>query len=212
MLREDEYRDLVGKLEPWELRNAIALFSRSFPFVIGSIPDFATAFPFRIDFVLHVGFLTPKTLATGQHLRFTLLSIPAMATFEMQPTKGFIHDAMPAPDSSVHADDRVRVDASGVATGTEADAFDMARMGRSQELRRNFKSLSIFGLAITTMSTPIALLLSMPFLLINGGLAGSVWVYLASWICTFTLAASLAEMSSMAPTSGGQYREFAVLG
>lgn len=131
-----------------------------------------------------------------------------MATFEMQPTKGFANHTTPVPDSNVHADDRVRVDASGgVATGTEADAFDMARMGRTQELRRNFKSLSIFGLAITTMSTPIALLLAMSFLLINGGLAGSVWVYLGSWICTFTLAASLAEMSSMAPTSGGQYRK-----
>lgn len=129
-----------------------------------------------------------------------------MATFEMQPSKGFVDHTMPAGDHPT--DDRVRVDASGQATGTEADAWDMARMGRSQELRRNFKSLSIFGLAVTTMSTPIALLLANAFSLTNGGLAGTVWVYLATWICTFALAASLAEMASMAPTSGGQYRKF----
>lgn len=130
-----------------------------------------------------------------------------MATFEMQPSKGFVNSAAPAPSSPVDADDRVRVDASGMATGTEADAWDMARMGRSQELRRNFKSLSVLGLATTTMSTWVALLLANVFSLTNGGLAGTVWVYLATWICTFALAASLAEMASMAPTSGGQYRK-----
>lgn len=57
------------------------------------------------------------------------------------------------------------------------------------------------------MSTWVALLLANAFSLTNGGLAGTVWVYLATWICTFALAASLAEMASMAPTSGGQYRE-----
>jgi len=58
------------------------------------------------------------------------------------------------------------------------------------------------------MSTWVALLLANAFSLTNGGLAGTVWVYLATWICTFALAASLAEMASMAPTSGGQYRRF----
>ena len=84
----------------------------------------------------------------------------------------------------------------------------MCIIRRSQELRRNFKSLSVLGLATTTMSTWVALLLANAFSLTNGGLAGTVWVYLATWICTFALAASLAEMASMAPTSGGQYREF----
>ena len=52
-----------------------------------------------------------------------------MATFEMQPSKGFAASAASAPNSPVvDADDRVRVDASGMATGTEADAWDMARM------------------------------------------------------------------------------------
>jgi len=82
-----------------------------------------------------------------------------------------------------------------------------ARLGRSQELRRNFKSLSVLGLATTTMSTWVALLFTSTFSLINGGLAGIIWLYFISWLCTFALAASLAEMASMAPTSGGRYRK-----
>jgi choline transport protein len=125
-----------------------------------------------------------------------------MAPFEMQPNRGFTDTASAAISSPM----RVRVDATGTATGTDTDALDMARMGRSQELRRNFASLSIFGLAITTMSTWMGMLFGNVFSLTNGGLAGTIWVYFASWMFTFTLAASLAEMASMAPTSGGQYR------
>ncbi|KAM0721384.1 hypothetical protein Q7P37_002308 [Cladosporium fusiforme] len=127
-----------------------------------------------------------------------------MADYEMQPSKGFSEHAT-ATNNPIQLDERVRVDATGQATGTDADAWDMARMGRSQELRRNFKSLSVLGLAITTMSTWQGLMFGSVFSLINGGLAGTIWVYLATWIFTFALAASLAEMASMAPTSGGQY-------
>jgi amino acid permease len=136
----------------------------------------------------------------------SLFRKPAMASYEMQPSKGFTDTASPAMSSPMHSDHRVGVDATGTATGTDADALDMARMGRSQELRRNFKSLSVFGLAITTMSTWMGMLFGNAFSLTNGGLAGTIWVYFVSWMLTFTLAASLAEMASMAPTSGGQYR------
>lgn len=57
-------------------------------------------------------------------------------------------------------------------------------------------------------STWMGMLFGNLFSLTNGGLAGTIWVYFVSWLCTFSLAASLAEMASMAPTSGGQYREF----
>lgn len=92
-------------------------------------------------------------------------------------------------------------------TGDDADAWDMAIMGRSQEARSNSKSLSLLGLATTSMCTWEVLLLSSAFSLTNGGLAGTVWLYLISWICTFALAASLAEMASMAPTLGRQHCE-----
>lgn len=121
--------------------------------------------------------------------------------------KGFTDNSHPVETNL--SDTRVRVDASGVVTGNDADARDMLRLGRVQELRRNFKSFSVLGLAMTTMSTWVAMLMTSLFSLINGGRAGTIWLYLATWLCTFTLAASLAELASMAPTSGGQYREYA---
>lgn len=96
-------------------------------------------------------------------------------------------------------------DATGRPTGTSHDYTDMVRLGRTQELRRTFRSLSVLGLAVTTMSSWVALLVTCRFSLINGGLAGSVWVFFVTWACTGTLVGSLAEMASMAPTSGGQY-------
>ncbi|KAI7350339.1 hypothetical protein KC336_g22593, partial [Hortaea werneckii] len=81
----------------------------------------------------------------------------------------------------------------------------MVRLGRTQELRRTFRSLSVLGLAVTTMSSWVALLVTSRFALIDGGLAGSVWVFFVTWACTGALVGSLAEMASMAPTSGGQY-------
>lgn len=91
--------------------------------------------------------------------------------------------------------------------GTHEDFLDMQRLGRRQELRRNFKSFSILGLAAVTMATWIAILQGAIFGLINGGLAGIIWVYLATWIITIALVMSLGEMASMSPSSGGQYRE-----
>lgn len=104
-------------------------------------------------------------------------------------------------------DETVHRDADGFSTGNDVDAMDMLRMGRAQELRRNFNALSVLGLATTTMSTWVAMMMTSLFSLINGGMAGTIWIYFATWMLTLTLAASLAEMASMAPTSGGQYRK-----
>lgn len=41
--------------------------------------------------------------------------------------------------------------------------------------------------------------------LVNGGLAGLFWGYIWTFIGFFSIVMSLAEMASMAPTSGGQY-------
>ena len=124
-----------------------------------------------------------------------------VAAYEMQHSGGgkAYDDFAPRPfsDHEVPSEDDVRKDVSGVQTGTDADALDMARLGRTQELRRNFKSLSVLGLSVTTMSTWVALLLTNTFALINGGLSGMIYSYIASWIFTFALAASLAEMASM---------------
>src|SRR4051794_9536905 len=41
--------------------------------------------------------------------------------------------------------------------------------------------------------------------MINGGTAGLIWGYLIVWIGYMLVFATIAEMASMAPTSGGQY-------
>jgi choline transport protein len=43
------------------------------------------------------------------------------------------------------------------------------------------------------------------FGLLNGGLAGLIWTYVGTFIGFLAVIASMAEMASMAPTSGGQY-------
>ncbi|KAH8811165.1 amino acid/polyamine transporter I [Xylogone sp. PMI_703] len=89
--------------------------------------------------------------------------------------------------------------------GTKADHRDMIRMGKNQELRRNFRFLSILGFTCILMSTWEGQLTASTFGLINGGLAGLIWTYLGTFVCFLAVIASMAEMASMAPTSGGQY-------
>ena len=49
------------------------------------------------------------------------------------------------------------------------------------------------------------MLVSLSVGLANGGFAGLFWCFITTVLCYSTIVASLAEMASMAPTSGGQY-------
>ena len=82
-------------------------------------------------------------------------------------------------------------------TGHPADAAAMHRLGKTQELRRSFRSFSILGLASVIMATWVAVLGSASFSLINWGLAGTVWMFVGVWVFTVPVTASLAEMGSM---------------
>ena len=85
----------------------------------------------------------------------------------------------------------------GIKTGTADDAVDMHRMGKKQEFKRNFRSFSVLGLSSVIMGTWGAFLSSASFSIINGGLAGTVWVFIAVWIMQIPITLSLAEMASM---------------
>ncbi|KAI1625517.1 amino acid/polyamine transporter I [Exophiala viscosa] len=89
--------------------------------------------------------------------------------------------------------------------GTHDDQRDMFRMGKRQELRRNFRFLSIFGFSMILMASWETILGTSIIGLINGGTAGMIWLYLVAWIGFLAVNTSMAEMASMAPTSGGQY-------
>ncbi|KAJ8605050.1 hypothetical protein MRB53_041562 [Persea americana] len=89
--------------------------------------------------------------------------------------------------------------------GTQMDRFDMDRVGKIQELRRNFRLISIIGFTAVLMCTWEAILFTASYILPNGGLAGMIWMYLVSLVGFSTVILSMAEMASMAATSGGQY-------
>ncbi|KAL9527814.1 putative amino acid/polyamine transporter [Sphaerulina musiva] len=89
--------------------------------------------------------------------------------------------------------------------GTVDDRRDMHRMGKAQEFRRNFSFIPIFGFAATLMMTWASVLSSASYVLPNGGLPAMIWMYLVTLVGFGCAIFCMAEMASMAPTSGGQY-------
>ncbi|KAL8693053.1 MAG: hypothetical protein Q9224_003836, partial [Gallowayella concinna] len=89
--------------------------------------------------------------------------------------------------------------------GTELDVHDMERMGKSQQFKRNFAFFSTLGFAMVLMSSWETQLATAVFGLTNGGTAGAIYIYIATFFGFGLAIVSMAEMASMAPTAGGQY-------
>ncbi|GAB7356488.1 hypothetical protein MBLNU459_g7247t2 [Dothideomycetes sp. NU459] len=94
---------------------------------------------------------------------------------------------------------------SDVMGDTAEDKMDMHRMGKLQELRRNFRFVSIFGYSLILGNAWVVALVTGILSLINGGTAGAIWMFLIVACGMFLVMLSMAEMASMAPTAGGQY-------
>jgi hypothetical protein len=93
-----------------------------------------------------------------------------------------------------------------ITTGqTQNDSNDMDRMGKVQELRRNYHSLSALAFTVIIQGAWEVLLTATTQGLVDGGPAGLIWSYVWTFIGFSFVVASLAEMASMAPTAGGQY-------
>lgn len=60
---------------------------------------------------------------------------------------------------------------------TRHDRKDMARMGKAQELRRNFRGLSTLAFTVILQGTWEVLLAASTQGLVDGGLAGLFWSY-----------------------------------
>lgn len=88
---------------------------------------------------------------------------------------------------------------------TRNDQRDMHRMGKRQELIRNFRPLSALSFAVVLQATWEFMLISNTQGMTDGGLAGLFWSYLWTFIGFGFVMFSLGEMASMAPISGGQY-------
>ncbi|RAH58026.1 amino acid permease [Aspergillus piperis CBS 112811] len=89
--------------------------------------------------------------------------------------------------------------------GTIRDQRDMSALGRVQVLRRNFRFISILGFGCTLISTWEVILTLLTSGLTDGGTAGLIWGFIIVTAGFALVFASIAEMASMSPTSGGQY-------
>jgi hypothetical protein len=105
------------------------------------------------------------------------------------------------------------------------DKDQLERMGKKQVLRvcycyrtifmrfiqlltdsqRNFGFLSILGFSCTILIAWEAVLVLFAQGLNNGGTAGVIYSFIVVWIGNFSVFATMCELVSMAPTSGGQY-------
>ncbi|KAF4555281.1 Amino acid permease-like protein 13 [Elsinoe fawcettii] len=87
----------------------------------------------------------------------------------------------------------------------EHDRQDMLRMGKKQEMKRNFQFFSIWGYAVILGNTWEFALVTGVLSLTQGGPAGAIWMFLTTCFGMFFVMLSMAEMASIAPTAGGQY-------
>lgn len=88
---------------------------------------------------------------------------------------------------------------------TVNDQHDMQRMGKKQEFRRNFRFITTVGFTCCVMGTWEILMTSNTQALLAGGSAALFWSLCWCYTGQTFIVLSLAEMSSMAPTAGGQY-------
>lgn len=79
-------------------------------------------------------------------------------------------------------------------------------VSRKREIQQRYRQLSTIGFTSLVMGSWELLLTTNSLSLRNGGLAGLLWASIWAHIGQFFVVLSLAEMSSMVPISGGQYR------
>jgi choline transport protein len=91
------------------------------------------------------------------------------------------------------------------------DNDQLARLGKKPVLKRNFGFLSILGFSCTVLITWEAVTVLFAQGLNNGGTAGVIYSFLVVWAGNFSVFATMSELASMAPTSGGQYHWVAML-
>ncbi|KAJ0122158.1 hypothetical protein J7T55_002670 [Diaporthe amygdali] len=85
------------------------------------------------------------------------------------------------------------------------DVIALARLGKKPILKRNFGFMTILGFSCAILITWEATVTVFLQGLQNGGPAGLIYGYIVVWAGTLSVFSTMSELSSMAPTSGGQY-------
>lgn len=81
----------------------------------------------------------------------------------------------------------------------------LSSLGYEAELRRNLSLWTVLGLGAAIIAAPFGLSTSASFALTNGGRTSYVWGWVLLSLISLALAASLGEICSVYPTSGGVY-------
>jgi len=116
-----------------------------------------------------------------------------------------------SPEGSTTREDKVKKAHAilGMEEGStamiSADDQLLASLGYRAELKREFSYLTVFGQSFGAMGIAPAIAESIIFSLGSAGSVGMVWTYLAGCLLLIPVAASLGELGSSMPTSGGLY-------
>ncbi|KAK4684117.1 choline transport protein, partial [Tremellales sp. Uapishka_1] len=90
-------------------------------------------------------------------------------------------------------------------------AVRLEEMGYKQELTRSLGMVSVLGLSFAIMAVPFGTSTTLNTALTNGGPATILWGWVFVSFVSLAIAASLAEICSVYPTSGGVYYWSAML-
>lgn len=105
----------------------------------------------------------------------------------------------PAGYAKIGQEARVEGKAPSLGVNTYGKNF------RTDVHQRRFRFFSVVGFVVVLGLTWEFSLTTLVFNLGNGGTAGAIWLVLVVCSCMFFVMLSMAELASMAPTSGGQY-------
>lgn len=80
---------------------------------------------------------------------------------------------------------------------------DLARLGYAPELKRSLTVWAVMGLSFSIIAAPFGLSIGFSYALINGGPVTVLWGWVLVSLISVCLAASLGEICSCYPSSGG---------
>ncbi|KAK4556769.1 GABA-specific high-affinity permease [Recurvomyces mirabilis] len=87
---------------------------------------------------------------------------------------------------------------------SDDDAAVLAGLGYTQELRRNFTMIEVFGIAFSIMGLLPSIASTLAYS-IPAGPAGMVWSWFLASMFIFVVGLAMADLGSAMPTSGGLY-------
>ncbi|KAI1088173.1 putative GABA transporter [Rostrohypoxylon terebratum] len=96
-------------------------------------------------------------------------------------------------------------------TSPSGDDEILIRLGKRPLLNRSFGFMSILGLSCSSLCSWEGILVTSVTSLMDGGPAAVIWTFVVGWVGITSIYTVLAELSSIAPTAGGQYHWVAMM-